>query len=297
MSISNKVYTQAALLLNELSDSIIFTDDFTLDKKEKKALSKAFDIKEKLIKRLNKPKVSYEKVYKKIIKLINYLSKVQDYEQVDRVIDGISAIKYFIDNNDYKGLKKFEFDGIELASEMITDDEEIYSDDIETEDEVEDDEEEVESDVEDEEEVDEDDEEDEDDEVDEEENRNNLTNIANIIGELYKAKIFTKEINNKMNNSSETVSEMLSEIQDDILYCFTSLTRYLNYRSDDYSDIFDVIENIIIDLDECYESANEKYKNQLFMIKYKIICILRMLEDPSQDVVYEEFNLKDIKMV
>ena len=299
------VYVKAAYELNQLLNARIFSDDYCFDEKTDIQLDDAFDAICKIEFYLNSTKEEFicmdkiDSLFDKIYKPLKKASK--NDVQVKTVMDCIFYIHTCIRSRrgekllDEIDVSEIEFESYsESESEMSesddesdssSDDESDSSSDDETDDEESDSESEIES----------------DEEMTIEISRENLTELYHYITCLTKAKIFDKEYNEIIKGSDDvTVSGILSEVQDSILQCVVILSRYFGGRIDDYSEVEEIFEDIIEDLELCHESVGKKHREQIYLLKEKIEWIyetmFKMADNDAVEERFEFFDLKGIKM-
>jgi hypothetical protein len=142
---------------------------------------------------------------------------------------------------------------------------------------------------------------DSDEEMNEEISRDNLMELYHYITCLADAKIFDKEIDDIVKGSDDvTVSGILSEVQDSILQCVVILSRYFGGRIEDYSEVEDMLEDIVEDLELCHESVGKKHREQIYLLKEKFEWIyetmFKMADNDAVEERFDFFDLKGIKM-
>ena len=290
------IYVKAADALNQLLDARIFSEDYSVDEKKEIQLDDAYDALCKLEFYLQATKdefICIDKLDSLFDKLYKPLKKASKNDvQVQLVMDCIFYIhtcirskkgENLIDEIDTSEIEFEAYSESESESESESDSEE--DSDGESDGDSDDSESEVES----------------DEEMNEEISRENLTELYHYITCLTKARIFDKEINDIVKRSDDvTVSGILSDVKDDLLECIVILSKYLNHKIDDFSEVEEMLEDIIEDLELCHESVGKKHKEQIYLLKNKIEWIYEtMFKMANNDAVEERidyFDLSGIKM-
>jgi hypothetical protein len=295
------VYVKAAELLNQLLDARIFSEDYSTDEKTEIQLDDAYDALCKLEFYLVSTKdefICMDKIDSLFDKLYKPLKKAsKDDVQVQLVMDCIFYIHTCIRSRrgekliDEMDVSEIEFE-VSSESESESESDEEMSDD-ESDDKRDDDTDGEES-------VSESDSE-SDEEMYQEISRDNLKILYHYITCLSEAKIFDKEIDDIVEGSDDvTVSGILSEVQDDILQCVVILSRYFGGKTDDYSEVEEMLEDIIEDLELCHDSVGKKHREQIYLLKEKIEWIyetmFKMADNDAVEERFDFFDLKGIKM-
>lgn len=307
------VYVKAADALNQLLDARIFSEDYSTDEKTEIQLDDAYDALCKIEFYLASTKddfICMDKIDSLFEKLYKPLKKASKNDvQVQLVMDCIFYIhtcilsrkgEKLIDEMDMSEIEFDDYSESESDEEMSDDESDISSDESDEEDSLNDssvddtDDEESESDDE---ESDTSDSESDDEEI----SRDNLMELYHYITCLADAKIFDKEIDDIVKGSDDvTVSGILSEVQDSILDCIVILSRYFSGRNEDYSEVEEILEDIIEDLELCHKSVGKKHKEQIYLLKEKFEWIyetmFKMVNNDAVEERFEFFDLKGIKM-
>jgi hypothetical protein len=293
------VYVKAADALNQLLDARIFSEDYSTEEKTEIQLDDAYDALCKIEFYLVSTKdefICMDKIDSLFDKLYKPLKKAsKDDVQVQLVMDCIFYIHTCIRSRrgekllDEMDMSEIEFEVYSESDEEMSDDESDITSSDESDDSTDDEESDSDSDSE------------SDEEMNEEISREILNELYHYITCLAYAKIFDKEIDDIVKGSDDvTVSGILSEVQDNILDCVVILSRYFGGRIEDYSEVEEMLEDIIEDLELCHKSVGKKHREQIYLLKEKFEWIyetmFKMTDNDAVEERFEFFDLKGIKM-
>ncbi len=296
------IYTISITVLKEVRKAIIFHEE-NFNSTVGKYVIKAKDGIDELISFFEvSRRVSASSLKNHFEKIINALNKaVQKTKGNEYIVSVFHVITEL-----YEHLKEKDIDAIEAIDLSIiervnySDSDSNYTDDSDENSEDDSDEDDSEDDDDDEDDSgDEGMSEDEDEKYPDEISQGHLTQINRYVSRLFKAKIFTKDIDIIIEGSEDvTVSDIFSKVKEDMLDFISKLSRYLNRGVGDIEELRELLEIILEDLEICYNVIDNKNEEQLYLVKDRVEWLFLLFDMNNKEISKELkiFDLKGISM-